>query len=75
MKMRQGIGMRLLSLLIGAGIICWSWIHKKTKEIVIDFRKNQKEIESVFINGVEIEIVSEHKYLGHLYWQSVKLEY
>ena len=61
MRMRQGIGMKLFSLLIGAGIIVWSWIHKV---IVFDFRRNyQKEIEPV-VNGVEIEIVTENKYLG-----------
>ena len=48
-------------------------MHKKTKEIVFDFRKNRKEIEPVNINGVDIEIVTEYKYLGtyidsHLNW-------
>ena len=43
----------LLSLLISVRIIFWSWI--KTK--------NQKEIEPVVINGVELVIVTEHKYL------------
>ena len=37
---------------------------QKRKEIVFDFWRNQKEIELVVINGVEIEIVTEHKYLG-----------
>ena len=37
---------------------------QKTKEIVFDFQRNQKEIEPVAINGIEIEIVTEHKYLG-----------
>ena len=44
---------------------------QKTKEIVFDFRKNRKEVEPV--NGVDIEIVTEYKYLGtyidsHLNW-------
>ena len=39
---------------------------QKTKEIglVFDFRRNQKDIELVVINGGEIDIVTEHKYLG-----------
>ena len=37
---------------------------QKSPEIVFDFRRNQKEIEPVVINGVEIEIVTEHKYPG-----------
>ena len=43
---------------------------KKTKEIVFDFRKNQTEIESVNINGVDIEMVTEHNSHidSHLNW-------
>ena len=36
---------------------------KRTKEIVFDFRKNPTKIEPVNINGVDIEMVTEHKYL------------
>ena len=64
MKMRRGIGMKLSSLLIGTGKYLWSSTRKKTKEIVFNFRRNQKEIEPVVINGVEIDIVTELKYLG-----------
>ena len=31
----------------------------KNKEIVFDLRRNQKEVEPVVINGVDIEIVTE----------------
>ncbi len=37
---------------------------KKTKEIIVDFRKNKEEISPIVINGENVEIVNEYKYLG-----------
>ena len=40
----------------------------KTKEMIIDFRRaNRKEPEKIVINGLEIERVSEYKYLGVIF--------
>ena len=37
---------------------------KKTKELVIDFRKNAPPVSDLFIDGVKVERVHEYKYLG-----------
>ena len=37
---------------------------RKTKEMVIDFRKNQDPLDPIFINGEEVERVKTYKYLG-----------
>ena len=42
---------------------------------MFDFRRTRKEIEPVNINGIDIEIVTDHKYLGiyidnHLNWNT-----
>ena len=37
---------------------------KKTKEIIIDFRKKKTTFMPIVINGEEIEIVNKYKYLG-----------
>ena len=37
---------------------------QKTKEIVFDFRKTRGEIEPVNIDGIDIETVTDHRYLG-----------
>ena len=37
---------------------------KKTKEMLIDFRKAQTDIPDLFIDGVKVERVTEYKYLG-----------
>ena len=37
---------------------------KKTKEIIVDFRRNPTEISPLFINGSEVEIVDNFKFLG-----------
>ncbi len=37
---------------------------KKTKEMIIDFRKKKTTFSPIVINGEEIEIVDEYKYLG-----------
>ena len=39
MKMRQGIGIKLSGLLIGAGIIFWSWTQQN-KDHVINHKGN-----------------------------------
>ena len=36
----------------------------KTKEMLIDFRKNPSTVPDLFIDGVKVERVSEYKYLG-----------
>ena len=36
----------------------------KTKELVIDFRRNKSNIEPVFINSSEVEQISVFKFLG-----------
>ena len=37
---------------------------KKTKEMIVDFRKKDNTISPILIDHDEIEIVSEYKYLG-----------
>jgi len=37
---------------------------KKTKELIIDFRRKPTPIPELFIDGVKVERVSEYKYLG-----------
>ena len=37
---------------------------KKTKEMLIDFRKNPTQVPPLLIGGVQVERVSEYKYLG-----------
>ena len=37
---------------------------KKTKEIIVDFRRNPTEIVPLVINGSEVEIVQQFKFLG-----------
>ena len=37
---------------------------KKTKETLIDFRKNQTVIPDLFIDGLKVKRVTEYKYLG-----------
>ena len=36
----------------------------KTKEMVIDFKRNQTDIPPLFIQDKEVERVNEYKYLG-----------
>ena len=36
----------------------------KTKEMLIDFRKNPSAIPDLLIDGVRVERVTEYKYLG-----------
>lgn len=36
----------------------------KTKDMIIDFRKNKNVISPVFINDQAVEVVEEYKYLG-----------
>ena len=36
----------------------------KTKEMIIDFRRKKENLEPVIINGQEVEVVEEYKYLG-----------
>ena len=38
----------------------------KTKEIVVDFRRNKPRVEPLVINGEPVEIVDHYKYLGTL---------
>ena len=37
---------------------------KKTKEMLFDFRKAPTVILNIFIDGLKVERVTEHKYLG-----------
>ena len=37
---------------------------KKTKELIIDFRRKPADIPDLYINGVKVERVNEYKYLG-----------
>ena len=37
---------------------------KKTKELLIDFRKNHVPVPDLVIGGVKVERVNEYKYLG-----------
>lgn len=37
---------------------------KKTKEMIVDFRKKKGSVEPVIINGESVDIVSNYKYLG-----------
>ena len=37
---------------------------KKTKEIVIDFRRNKSPIDPIFINNETVEQISDFKFLG-----------
>ena len=46
----------------GAGIVPLN--VKKTKEMLIDFRKAPTVIPDLFIDGVKVERVTEYKYLG-----------
>ena len=44
----------------------------KTKEVVIDFRKNKSAIPTVDIQGHSMERVSEYKYLGNIFDDHLK---
>ena len=47
--------------------VCLEWSDlnvKKTKEMLIDFRKAPTIMPELFIGGVKVETVTEHKYLG-----------
>ena len=46
----------------------------KTKEMTIDFRKNKNEKVPILINGKDVEVVSEYKYLGCLISNDLKWE-
>ena len=37
---------------------------KKTKELIINFRNNQSVLYPICVNGDDVEIVNEYKYLG-----------
>ena len=37
---------------------------KKTKEIIVDFRRNPDKVEPLNINGFKVEIVDSFKFLG-----------
>lgn len=46
----------------------------KTKEMIIDFRKNQSEKKKVVIKGTEVASCSEYKYLGCIIQEDLKWE-
>ena len=55
---------RLKTLWIGLRQLTCIWMLPKTKEICIDFRKNQRCPKPVYIKGEAVERVDTYKYLG-----------
>ncbi len=46
----------------------------KTKEMVIDFRKNASKVKPVYLYGKEVERVQEYKYLGTIFDTTLKFQ-
>ena len=62
-KMRLNIGMKFKGFPFGVRIIFLELNVKKTKEIVIDFKKSISTIRQLVINTESVEIVKLYKYL------------
>ena len=46
---------------------CLEFNAQKTKEFIVDFRKNSEDVSSTIIHDRKVEIVPKYKYLGTVF--------